>query len=381
MKKLLERSLLVLLTAVLLAASGLSLNYAPASAYDVLSGIGADGRPRFTSSAMPVDHYGVEQYLAPNGEVVAVPLYKLVGDTFFDSVLDPGRWTPSVGTGGSAVVSAGQLSLSTGTTANNATSLISVHTARFAGLAPNKLRATLQLTDGGTANNVREWGVGAISAGDVVDGAFFRQDGTTLRLVTKKSGIETVVASSGTFNGQYGSAYSVGTNSHFFEVIYQPRQVVFLADNKIIHTHSAAAATWTGNLHLRVWLANRNTNGLASNVALQVRLCTIARFGIPDQQVDGYFQQGLTGASGVVLKYGPGTLRNVVLTGVLNNAVVTLYDGTCSPVPASGVVIVSTGSLGAQTAPVSLPGEDEAFNDGLCLLITGAAANAWVHFE
>lgn len=330
---------------------------------------------QYGSVSSNTDHYGIQQYNAPNGEVVAVPLYKLVGDTFFDSVLDAGRWTASVGTGGSAVVSAGQLTLSTGTTANNATSLVSVHTARFSGLAPNKLRAPLQLPDGGTANNVREWGVGAVTAGALTDGAIFRHNGTTLQLVTKKSGVETVVASSGTFNGQYGTTFAVGTSSHFFEVIYQPRQVVWLADNKIIHTYTASAASWTGNLHLRIWLANYNTNGLASNVSLQVRLAVIARFGIPDQQVDGYFQQGLT--SGVVLKYGPGVLRNIVLTGVTNNSVVTLYDG----ISASAPVIVSTGTLGAQTAPVTLLGDDEAFNDGLFLTVTGAASNVWVHFE
>jgi hypothetical protein len=321
------------------------------------------------------DHYGVQQYNAPNGEVVAVPLYKLVGDTFFDSVLDPSRWTASVGTGGSAVVAAGTMTLSTGTTANNSTSLTSVHVARFSGLAPNKLRAPLQLPDGGTANNVREWGIGTLSAGAVYDGAFFRQDGTTLRLVTKKSGVETVVASSGAFNGQYGTTFAVGTNSHFFEIIYQPRQVVWLADNKIIHTLSANSTTWTGNLHLNIWLANYNTNGLTTNVALQVRLATIARFGIPDTQVDGYFQQGLT--AGVILKYGPGTLRSIELTGITNNAVVTLYDGTST----AGGLIMTTGAMGAQTAPISLPASDEAFNNGLFLTITGAAANAWVHFE
>lgn len=321
------------------------------------------------------DHYGVQQYNAPNGELVAVPLYKLVGDTFFDSVLDPGRWLPSIGTGGSAVVSAGTMSLSTGTTANNSTSLTSVHVARFSGLAPNKLRAPLQLPDGGAANNVREWGVGVMSAGAIYDGAFFRQDGTMLRLVTKKSGVETVVASSGTFNGQHGATFSVGTSSHFYEIIYQPRQVVWLADNKIIHTLSANAATWTGNLHLGIWLANYNTNGLTTNVSLQVRLAVIARFGIPETQVDGYFQQGLT--SGVQLKYGPGNLGKITFSGVTNNSVVTLYDGTST----ADKIIFSTGTMGAQTAPFNADGDYEAFNNGLFLTVTGSAANAWVHFE
>lgn len=338
----------------------------------------ADGGGLITSTT---DHYGVQQYLAPNGELVAVPLYKLVGDTFFDSVLDLGRWVPSIGTGGSTTVSAGQCTLATGTTANNAVSLTSVHTARFSGLAPNKIRTPVQLPDGGTANNIREWGVGALSAGAVVDGAFFRQNGTTLQLVVRKVGVETIVASSGgtlggvPFNGQVGTTYSVGTSSHFFEIIYQPRQVVWLADNKVIHTLTASDATWTGNLHLNIWLANYNTNGLASNITFQVRLATIARYGVPDTQVDGYFQQGTT--NGVQLKYGPGTLRNIVLSGIVNNSVVTLYDGTTT----ADHVIWSSGAMGAQTIPVDLSGEDEAFNNGLFLTITGAACNAWIHFE
>lgn len=321
------------------------------------------------------DHYGVQQYNAPNGEVVAVPLYKLIGDTFFDSVIDTGRWVPSTGTGGSAVVSAGQLILSTGTTANNSTYVTSVHVARFSGLAPNKLRVPLQLPDGGTANNVREWGVSALSAGAVYDGAFFRQDGTTLRLITRKSGVETIVASNGAFNGQYGSTFSVGTISHFFEIIYQPRQVVWLADNKIVHTLSANAVAWTGNLHLSIWLANYNTNSLASDVAMQIRLAVVARFGIPEVQPDGYFQQGLT--AGKILKYGPGELKSIILSGVANNAVVTLYDGTST----AGSVIWSSGTMGAQTIPFSIPGDNEAFNNGLFLTVTGAAANVWVHFD
>jgi hypothetical protein len=335
----------------------------------------------YGSISSNTDHYGIQQYLAPNGEVVAVPLYKLVGDTFFDSVLDPGRWVPCVGTGGAATVSSGQLALSTGTTANNATALSSVHVARFTGLAPNKLRIPLQLPDGGTVNNIREFGVSVVTTCAFTDGAIFRQNGRTLQLVTKKSGVETVIASSGgalggvPFNGQFGKDFAVGTSSHFFEIVYQPRQVVWMADNKIIHTYSANAATWTGNLHMNIWVANYNTNGLASNVDLQVRLATIARFGIPDVQPDGYFQQGLT--AGVILKYGPGELKSIILSGVQNNAVVTLYDNTA----ASGKIIWSSGAMGAQTIPFPVPGDNEAFNNGLFLTITGAAANAWIHFD
>ena len=315
------------------------------------------------------DHYGVQQYMAPNGEVCSVPLYKLTGDTFFDTILDTTRWTPSAGTGGTVGVSGGQLVMSTGTTANNATSLTTVHTARFSGLAPNKLRTPLRCPDGGTVNNVRRWGNYTAT-----DGAFFELNGATLKCVTRKASTDSAI-SSGAFNGQYGAAFSVGTTSHFFEIIYQPRQVMFIADNKIVHTLSVTGAPWTETLHLPTMYENNNTNGSTTDVALHVRLGTTARFGIPEIQKDGILQEGTT--AGLQLKYGPGNLHGLIVSGVSNLANITLYDGTST----AGVKLFTTGTMGAQTIPLALQFYGEAFNNGLFLTITGAAANAHVTFD
>ena len=316
------------------------------------------------------DHYGTQQYIAPNGELVAVPLYKLVGDTFFDSVLDANIWTTTVTGSGTAAASGGQLVMSTGVTANSTVRVQSVHVGRFSGLAPNKCRIPLQCPDGGTTNNTRRWGVGTL-----LDGAYFELTGTTLSCYTIKGGVATLRATAGTLNGQFGTTFTMGTSSHFFEIIYQPRQVVWLADNKIIHTHSASAATWTDTLHLPLFYENINTGGSTTNVALDVRLGVIARFGIPQTQVDGFFQQGLT--AGVQLKYGPGNVWYMNVSAVTNGAIVTLYDG----ISTAGRVIDSTGAMGPQTAPISIPQGGEQFNDGLFLTITGAAANAKIIFD
>jgi len=320
------------------------------------------------------DHYGVQQYLAPNGEVVAVPLYKLVGDAFFDSAIDPNVWATAVVGSGTAAAVGGQLIMTTGTTANSSSVVNSVHLGRFSGLAPNKCRIPLQCLDGGTANNTRQWG-----AATATDGAYFDFTGTTLSCYTMKGGVATLRAASGSatvpFNGQFGTSFTMGTGSHFFEIVYQPRQVIWLADNRIIHTFSSVASTWTDTLHLPLRYANFNTGGSTTDVTLEVRLGAIARFGIPQTQADGFWQAGLT--AGVQIKLGPGNLWSLALSGVTNTANVTLYDGTST----AGAVIFSTGAMGPQTAPLSIPMGGEAFNNGLFLTITGAAANAKITFD
>lgn len=322
-----------------------------------------------TRAGYLTDHYLVQQYLAPNGEVCSVPLYKLVGDSFGLAALDTGVWTANAGTGGTVDVAGGVLVMSTGTTANNTTSCVSVHTARFSGLAPNKVRIPLQLITAGTANNTRRFGVFTST-----DGAFFELSGTTFKCVTRSNSVDSAI-SSGAFNGQYGLTFAPGTTSHFYEIIWQPRQVVFLADNKVIHTLSAAASTWSQTQHLPIRLENNNSGGLTTNVEMDVRLATIARFGIPQMQKDSHFIQGLTAAH--VLKIGPGNLHTLAVSGVTNGADITLYDNTA----ASGEVVFSTGSMGPQTAPLALDMGGTAFNIGLTCAITGAAANAYIVFD
>lgn len=322
----------------------------------------ATGDLRVAINAL-TDHYGVQQYFAPNGEVTAVPLYKLVGDAFFDGVIDAGIWKTTLVGSGNAVANGGQLVMTTGVTANSSSYVNSTHVARFSGLAPNKCRIPLQCPDGGTANNTRRWGVG-----NATDGAYFELTGTALSCYTMKGGVRTLRATAGTLNGQFGKTFTIGTNSHFFEIIFQPRQVVWLADNKIVHTFSAAADTWTDTLHLPLFFSNFNTNGGTTNVTMQVRLGVIARFGIPQTQVDGFLQEGATAGGGVQVKLGPGNLHYVNLSNVPNGAVATWYDGTSN----AGSKMDTTGVLGPQTIPLSLPYGGEAFNDGLFLSVSGS---------
>lgn len=320
-----------------------------------------------------IDSYGVQQYLAPNGEVVNVPLYKLVGDVFTGPSLDPNFWNSSLGTGGSVGISGGELTISTGTTANNAVELTSVRVARFSGLAPNKFRAVVQLPDTGVANNTRHWGLWTATSG-----ATYQMSGTTFQLVTRKDGIDSVVTN-GNFNGQYGPSFTLDTNAHVYEIIWQPRQVVWTIDRKILHTFSASATPWTDELHLPIHFGNVNSGGSTTNVSFQCRLAVVARFGIPQMQPTYAFVQGLT--AGQNLKNSPGEIHGITISGVVNNSVITLYDTATIPIPGGAKVIWSTGPMTNNTFPFNIPADTVPFHIGLSVAITGAAANAWIKYD
>ncbi|HET8689055.1 MAG TPA: hypothetical protein VFM18_20790 [Methanosarcina sp.] len=315
------------------------------------------------------DHYGTQQYIAPNGELVALPLYKLIGDSFTGPTLDPNFWTANVGTGGSIAITNGELVIATGTTANNAIEVTSTQTARYTGLAPNKFRSVVQLPDTGVVNNVRHWGFWTS-----LSGTTFQMNGTTFQITTRKGGVDTVV-SNGNFNGQWGPTFNIGTVSHVYEIIIQPRQVTWIVDNKVLHTLNANTAPWTEELHLPIHFGSVNSGGLATNVTFSARLAVVSRFGLSDIQPRSAFIQGLN--AGTNLKNSPGNLHGVILSGITNNSTVNIYDNTT----ATGTLIWTSGGLTSNGLPFYLDFKKTPFSVGLSISITGAAMNVLVIYE
>lgn len=363
MKNMLRNMLLALIVSV-------GMLHLPANAFDPHKQV-TDTNP---VPHQIIDHYLTKGYIAPNGENVSVPLFKLIGDVFTGPALDPNFWTSSTGTGGSIAISNGEVAISTGTTANNAVELTTARTARFSGIAPNKFRSVVQFPDAGVANNVRHWGLWTATSG-----ATFELSGTTFRITTRKGGVDTVVAdgsASKPFNGQHGaSAFAPGLISHVYEIIWQPRQVVWIVDGQTLHTLNANSAPWTEELHLPIHFGSVNSGGLTTNVSFSSRLAVVARFGIPQIQPKSSFVQGLT--AGVNLKNSPGNLHGVILSGITNNSVLTIYDNTT----ATGTVIWSSGPLTSNGLPFYLDMKAIPFSVGLSIAITGAALNAFMMYE
>lgn len=314
------------------------------------------------------DNHGFNQYNTPFGEQLAVPIYRLAGGLFYDSVLDTNFWTSSIGTGGTVAPTNGTLILSTGTTANNTTSIVSVRTARFTAGQPNKFRHIMQLPDTGTANNTRRWGVFTTT-----DGTFFELSGTTLRLVTRKASVDTQV-NNGSFNGILGSTISLDTNSHVWEINYTPDKVYFFIDGTLIHTASFNIS-WSATLALPIRMENNNAGGSTTNVSMNVVVSVVLKQGIPQTQPIGKTQAGTT--AGVTYKLGAGNLHGIVISNVTNNAVVSLYDATS----VTGTPIWTTGAMSNQTIPLDIDFQNMPFFNGLSLAITGANCNTLVIYE
>ncbi len=307
---------------------------------------------------------------SPNGELLAVPTYRLIGSTFPDSTLDTVFWTASLGTGGTAAPVNGQLVITTGTTANNSVNVVSTGTARYVIGQMNKFRAKVQLPDPGTANNTRRIGVFTVN-----DGAFFEVSGTLVSLVTRKNGVETARVPNGSFNGKVGSTVPTGsTLEHLYEIIYNLQFVYFLVDGIVSHTMKFNAA-WSSTLDLPIRIENFNSNGSTTNVTLNVLGAAVLKYGIAQTQPVSDFQQGLT--AGRQLKIGAGNMQGVVLSGITNNSVVTYYDGLST----AGRVIWTSGPLTSNGLPFEIDLKGIAFSTGLFIAITGAALNTLTMYE
>jgi hypothetical protein len=110
-----------------------------------------------------------------------------------------------------------------------------------------------------------------------------------------------------------------------------------------------------------------------SNITIQKETSIVSRPLIPNSM----FQQGLTETGGLLCKAGDGILKGVVISGIVNNSIVNLYDGLDN----EGTILWSSGAMAPQTRPFDVPFYDKAFTTGLVLEITGANSDALLIFR
>jgi hypothetical protein len=141
------------------------------------------------------DHYGFEVENTPQGEERAISPVRLVGVSFEGSTLDPNFWSTILQNGGTINQANGRVDILTNTTANGAASLFTVRKGRYVIGSANLGRIQARVGDTGTANNVRQWGVGlgsnytlTISSASVIEGDVY----------TDISGVQYTILISGT---------------------------------------------------------------------------------------------------------------------------------------------------------------------------------------
>lgn len=329
-----------------------------------------DGNLRVSIQEGIIDESGFESENAPTGEILTAPSFELIGGTFATGTVDPNVWTTSSGTGGTTAITNAELVLATGTTANNAVSAVSVRSARFIAGASNKFHAEVRFPDAGaTTNNVRRWG-----QYNSTSGAYFTIVNGTLCVGTRLNSSDTTVCN-GSFNGESGAAVVLDSNLADWIITYTSHTVWFYRNGKLLHTASFMQTNWTTTYSLPLSFENINTGGSTTNVQMIVRNAHTHRLGSAHAQAKSYFQQGLT--AGVTIKLGAGNLQGVVLSGITNNSVLTIYDNTA----ASGTVIWTSGPLTSNGLPFFIDTKGIVFSTGLSITITGAALNALIMYE
>jgi len=315
------------------------------------------------------DNYGFSVENTPMDEMRTVIPFRLVGAIFSGTVLDTSFWTYAGSAGGTAQASGGQLSLKTGTVADSDQSVQSVRTARYVSASANRWRGIMRLPDSGVAGNIRRWG--AFGTGS---GAFFEMDGTTLGVVTRINGTDTRVAS-GNFNGFSGSTYTPGTLVNTYEIYWTNSNAWFTVGGTLLHTTRGSTAPWSDSVTLPIRVENNNGTGNSEDLTLEARVMSISRLGAEQTGATSKYQAG---AGTVICKYGAGNLHGVVISGVANTSVVTLYDNIGTSATS---ILWSSGAMGAQTTPFGLDLHNIPFFTGLTLEIKAANSNTMVAYE
>jgi len=316
--------------------------------------------------------------VGPMGELKTQGAIRLAGAVFIGTTLDTSFWsigTP-VGTG-AASQTGGELTLTTGATADSSILVNSVRLGRYIAASPCFFRANLNVPAVSTTKgtNTRRWG-----AFDANDGYFFEltqaksATSTVLGVVSRKATSDTKV-STGSFNGDWGATHSLDTGCHTYEIWWSNQNAYFFIDDILLHviTPSATPAVATPSLKIGFQTLNAGTEDAANT--LVVRSGTLNRLGPLISQPTSYYQTGTVAAQ--VLKRGAGNLHGIAISNVANTAAITLWDG----VAAATTTIYATGAMGNNAVPFFVDFKGLPFFTGLTLTIAGAAVNCTAIFE
>lgn len=339
--------------------------------------------PVSPSNVLPVDQtsrpydiqIGKYQRVAPTGAAVVDQTMRLIGGGFQDSQLDTVAWTGNnSGTGSSVAVSNGINTLTSGTANSGYATVQSATKARFLFASTNVFRGTFRLPTLGGTNTTRGWGAfnfGTLPA--VQDGFFFSYNGTskTLSVNCCNAGVTTSV-SSGSFNGDVKS-YTLDTNQHNYEIVYQVPGAFFFIDGALIHHFVSGSALLSSIMHLAVSAFASNSASGTISTSLEAWAGSIIRYGSapPAPQFLNIAALGTT-----TIKAGPGQLHRVTInTAGSNTNTITLYDSLTG----SGTKIATIGD--AAGAIVTLEYNLDFMNGLTAVSATGTSSDITVIYD
>lgn len=309
--------------------------------------------------------------VSPTDDFVVSEHVRLIGPPFAGSLSATGTtadnfWSVTRGSASTAVLAGGIVTLTGGTTNADWCQLTTIRKARYIVSAANNFRAVLQFAAIAAANTSTYIGNISVTNGAPQNGYCFKVDGAGLVSVQSYAGGAAVLNKASGFNGVLGATYSVPDfYFHSYEIIYVYRGVYYLVDGNLLHYEPATTVmlspiTQSNNASVSVV----NGTSPASRVVV-VGDMSVSRFGKETTRPQTTYIA--TASAGTLLKTGAGTLHSVIMGQAVNNASITIYDGTST----GGTIlsVLTQGSTSVVPAPVPF-GID--FYTGLFVVTTGS---------
>lgn len=289
---------------------------------------------------------------------------RLTGGIFNGSTPDTNFYTTTNVANGTATIVNTELILTTTIDSNSSTLVNTNAKARQIGGNMNEYRERIRLDVLNATNNTRRWGTFETSA--LLNAVYFEFKNNILYLVAKTNGLDDII---------YQTTYVMDTNYHLYTINYINGGFKCYIDDVFIYEFKETSRIICGTRHLRAFSQNINT-GIGSACHLYGRFMTILMYGNKKTQPKSVLIEGLN--AGILLKTGIGSLHLINISGVVNNAVVTIYDGTST----AGTKIYTTGAMTNQTVPLQVPFNDGInFENGLFVTITTSNCNAQIIYE
>ncbi|RKX66612.1 MAG: hypothetical protein DRP42_02750 [Tenericutes bacterium] len=335
-------------------------------AVPMASALSPDGRCKSESTITGYQNEDRHAWITPLNDFAISPKYRLVGHSFSGAVKDSNFWSETVTNGGTADQVPGEIKLTTNTTANGTCKYYSVHKARFVSGYPNMFTAGISFKTALTDDNIRRCGTYNGTEGVDGDGYYFELDGSTFSVGTRKGGTDTRV-SSGSFNGNYGSAWVPTAGTYYkLDIEITPMATFWYVNNILLH--KVGGGHQTGTITLPITMECNNDNGQDADIEMHCVGALISREGQLTTQ--GVFKY-IAGASTNILKYGAGTLHTIVNND--NSGSLIAYDNTAG----SGTIVCSI-DLAKVLGTLSF---NAPFSNGLTIVSTGAGVKVTVVYE
>jgi len=263
----------------------------------LVAGRETDGKARFvhvdangTLATRLTDQHGKDAQLGAFG-IFKVAQESMLANMRFDATTIPAEWdVTTTGTGGYSVEAGGTgVKLTTGASASSKVTFQTQRTHYYQAGRGQLIKLSTILGDSGVAGNIREWGYA-----NATDGVLLRMDGTTLKLVVRANGAETIIPAASwdvpVTPDQYGHLWYLQ-----FEWL-GVGNIYLYYDEHIVHTVDFLGTSTEfslGSPDLPLWYRNENTTN-ASNVYLKAGCVSVVTEGgtvISGQDDEGALRQ------------------------------------------------------------------------------------------